>query len=145
MGHRLWYEKTAMMFACHMLCTVPDITRSAERYPASTVLGIDLSPIQPATFPANCSFELCDCEDPWTWDSTFDYIHGRYITPYISDMSTLLRNIYDNLTPGGIVEFQEAAMLIQAVDDSLNKTRLREWNDRVLEGTCKQNGLEFNC
>jgi hypothetical protein len=45
-----------------------------------------------------------------------------------------MRNIYDNLNPGGYVEFMESPILFQSVDSSLEGTALKKWNDLLLEG-----------
>jgi len=45
-----------------------------------------------------------------------------------------MRNIYDNLNPGGYVEFTDSPILFQSVDNSLDGTALRRWNDLLLEG-----------
>jgi predicted RNA methylase len=65
----------------------------AQMYPASRVIGVDISLIQPENVPANCTFfrevgcgqiehskqdtdpAVQDSEDePWVWDHPFDYI-----------------------------------------------------------------------
>lgn len=106
----------------------------ALQNPASTVLGTDLSPIQSEYTPANCQFEIDDIEDEWLWSFKFDFIYGRYITPFLSDLSKLAKNCYDHLAPGGYVEFLEATMLFQAIDDSYEGTAMQKWNMLMLEG-----------
>ncbi|KAK1978795.1 methyltransferase domain-containing protein [Colletotrichum cereale] len=106
----------------------------ADRYPESEVLGTDLSPIQPEYVPANCRFEIDDAEDEWAFGQKFDYIHGRYMCTSIFDLPKLFGQAYDNLSPGGWVEFQETVIDFKAVDGSLEGTALRRWNDHLLEG-----------
>ncbi|TDZ65285.1 putative methyltransferase tdiE [Colletotrichum trifolii] len=106
----------------------------ADRNPASEVLGSDLSPIQPAYVPANCRFEIDDAEDEWMYGHRFDYIHGRYLCTSIFDFPRLFGQIFDNLSPGGWVEFQETVIDFRSVDGSLQGTALRRWNDHLLEG-----------
>ncbi|TEA19264.1 putative methyltransferase tdiE [Colletotrichum sidae] len=106
----------------------------ADRNPASEVLGSDLSPIQPAYVPANCRFEIDDAEDEWMYGHRFDYIHGRYLCTSIFDFPRLFGQIFDNLNPGGWVEFQETVIDFRSVDGSLQGTALRRWNDHLLEG-----------
>jgi SAM-dependent methyltransferase len=51
----------------------------ADEYPSSTVIGNDLSPIQPTWVPTNCKFIVDDIESEWLYrpHEAFDYIHGR--------------------------------------------------------------------
>jgi hypothetical protein len=55
------------------------LTASADEHPDSTVIGNDLSPIQPLWVPANCKFIVDDLESEWLYQPSeaFDYIHGR--------------------------------------------------------------------
>ncbi|KAH8902050.1 S-adenosyl-L-methionine-dependent methyltransferase [Coniochaeta sp. PMI_546] len=109
----------------------------AEKHPESEVLGTDLSPIQPAYVPPNCHFEVDDAEDDWVYSYKFDYIHGRYICPFLADIPKVLSMIYDNLNPGGYVEIMETLMLMKAIDDSLKDHPLRTWNTMMVEGIRK--------
>jgi SAM-dependent methyltransferase len=109
----------------------------AEAHPESDVLGTDLSPIQPAYVPANCRFEIDDCEDEWVYTYKFDYIHGRYICPFLGNIPKLLASIYGNLNPGGHVEIMETLMLMKAIDDTLDGNVLRTWNQYMIEGVRK--------
>ncbi|KAJ9157233.1 Methyltransferase domain-containing protein [Pleurostoma richardsiae] len=106
----------------------------AEENPGASVLGIDLSPIQPDHLPPNCQFEIDDAEDAWVWSQKFDYVHAKNFIPFIGDIPKLMRNIHDNLNPGGYVEMLEAPMLFRAVDNTLEGTPLLKWNNWMLEG-----------
>lgn len=64
----------------------------------------------------------------------FDYIHGRCILPSLRDLPTLMRRIYENLQPGGYVEFMEMLMVIEAIDDTLANTVLPRWHWLITEG-----------
>ena len=51
----------------------------ADKYPSASVIGIDLSPIQPAWIPPNLKFIVDDLEDEWTYPPNhFDYVHIRH-------------------------------------------------------------------
>lgn len=106
----------------------------ADQNPESDVLGTDLSPIQPEYVPANCRFEIDDAEDEWLYSQKFDYIHGRYMCAFLSDFPKLFRNIYDNLIPGGWVEFMETLIYFQSHDGTLEGTALQRWNRLIIEG-----------
>lgn len=45
--------------------------------------------------PANVHFEVDDCEAEWTYHSTFDYIHCRYMATAIKDWLRLLRQCFE--------------------------------------------------
>ncbi|CZR54890.1 related to methyltransferase [Phialocephala subalpina] len=49
----------------------------AQENPGTSVVGTDLSPIQPSFVPPNCQFFIEDCEDDWIFSQKFDLIHGR--------------------------------------------------------------------
>ncbi|KAI5457649.1 S-adenosyl-L-methionine-dependent methyltransferase [Mariannaea sp. PMI_226] len=80
---------------------------AADKYPAATVLGVDLSPIQPLWVPPNLRFLVDDIEDGWTNGDDWDFVHMRCITPWLKDTVKVLRQAYENLKPGGWIEIQE--------------------------------------
>lgn len=50
----------------------------AEQLPAADIIGVDLSPIQPAWVPPNVKFEVDDIEDDWTFpENHFDFIFSK--------------------------------------------------------------------
>lgn len=106
----------------------------ANEHPEADVLGTDLSPIQPEYVPPNCRFEVDDAEDEWVFHAPFDYIHSRYMSGSFGDFPALFRACYQNLRPGGWVEFQDYVVKLRAVDDSLRGTALERWSDLVIEG-----------
>ncbi|KAK4118906.1 S-adenosyl-L-methionine-dependent methyltransferase [Parathielavia appendiculata] len=106
----------------------------AEENPESEVLGTDLSPIQPAYLPPNCRFEIDDVDDDWAYSHRFDYIHGRYLLPFIKkDWNHYFKTIYDNLNPGGWAECQETIIYFQSIDGSHEGTALQRWNTLLLQ------------
>ncbi|KAJ4287071.1 hypothetical protein N0V88_007765 [Collariella sp. IMI 366227] len=110
----------------------------AEQNPLSSVLGTDLSPIQPSYLPANCRFEIDDVEDEWVYPQKFDYIHGRYMMPFIKkDWASFFASIYEHTAPGGWAEFQETVLYFQGVDDTIEGTALQKWNGLLLGGIKK--------
>jgi Methyltransferase domain len=57
-----------------------------ERYPDASVIGVDLSPVQPKTVPPNVLFVTDDFEDDWLYPKdNFDYIHSRHIAMAVRD------------------------------------------------------------
>jgi len=87
--------------------------------------------------PANCRFEVDDAEDVWVFNDKFDYIHSRFMIAAFSDWPKVFRSCYDNLNPGGWVEFQEYYVEFQCIDDTLSGTALERWNNLILEATGK--------
>ena len=66
-----------------------------ELYDSASVLGNDLSPIQPILVPPNVSFEVDDMEKEWCYSTSFDYIHCRYLAGAIRDWPRLMRQAYE--------------------------------------------------
>lgn len=106
----------------------------ATAHPEADVLGTDLSPIQPEYVPPNCRFEVDDAEDEWVFHHPFDFVHARYMSGSFSDFPAIFATCYENLRPGGWVEFQDYFVKLRAVDESLRGTALEHWNDLVIEG-----------
>lgn len=106
----------------------------ADELPETVVQGVDLSPIQPVFVPPNCQFYVDDLEAPWTYEEKFDYIHGRAMAAVIADWPALFRQIFDNLNPGGYVEFQEYHCEVYSDDDTLQRaTNLTDWVETMSE------------
>lgn len=110
----------------------------ADQHPEATVIGVDLSPIQPswcalphhpwprALIPhpritPNCIFEVDDIEQPWLWEEKFDFIHSANLAQGIRDWPLYVRRIFENLTPGGVVQFHEAQVQFLSDDDTIPK------------------------
>ncbi|KAI0888266.1 S-adenosyl-L-methionine-dependent methyltransferase [Annulohypoxylon maeteangense] len=104
----------------------------ARRNPDSEVLGIDLNPVPPPIVP-NCHFGVADVYDEWKYGGPFDFIHVRSLGEP-TDKRKLFRLIYENLAPGGWVEFQEWILHAQSSDRSLDGTAFQKWNKLMSEG-----------
>ncbi|KAI9757428.1 MAG: hypothetical protein M1815_001249, partial [Lichina confinis] len=78
-----------------------------DAYPSAEVIGTDLSPVQPSLVPPNVKFVVDDCEETWAFPNPFDYIHLRFLGGGIKDWARLTGRVFDNLVPGGWVEFQD--------------------------------------
>ncbi|KAI5455716.1 S-adenosyl-L-methionine-dependent methyltransferase [Mariannaea sp. PMI_226] len=91
----------------------------ADEHPEADIIGVDLSPIQPAFVPPNIRFQVDDVEQDWTFDHHFDYIHSRLMTSSIAKWRDYLEQIYKNLTPGGYVELQEVDLFAKSDDKTL--------------------------
>ncbi|KAF6810339.1 methyltransferase domain-containing protein [Colletotrichum sojae] len=67
----------------------------------------------------NLRFEVDDIEEEWTYSQPFDYIHSRHMTSSLADWKEYITNCFNNLTPGGYLELQEAEMAFLSDDASL--------------------------
>jgi trans-aconitate methyltransferase len=104
----------------------------ADQHPDSQVIGIDLSPIQPSSYPPNCRFFVDDVESAWTYNEKFDFVHGRAMGGSIKDWQSLLEQIYDNLTEDGWVELQEYEAVYRSDDDTRTRTpHLNLWQEKL--------------
>ncbi|KIW58038.1 hypothetical protein, variant [Exophiala xenobiotica] len=106
-----------------------------DMFPAAQVIGNDLSPIQSQWVPPNVSFEVDDVESEWQYSQPFDFIHSRYMAGSIADWPRLMRQCYNNLRPGGWVEFQDFDLHNYSQDNSIPPdNKVKEWYDTLLEG-----------
>ncbi|KAF1811384.1 S-adenosyl-L-methionine-dependent methyltransferase [Eremomyces bilateralis CBS 781.70] len=80
----------------------------ADAYPSASVIGTDLSPIQPEFIPPNCTFEIDDATVEWTYpEDHFDFIHIREMFGSIPDWDFFLAQAHKATRPGGWVEVLE--------------------------------------
>jgi len=93
----------------------------ADEFPSATVIGTDLSPIQPTWVSPNCKFYVDDVESEWLYrpEEAFDFIHARGMGGSIANWDALYRQAYTHLKPGGWIEMQEYEAWIWSDDDPL--------------------------
>ncbi|KAH8889718.1 S-adenosyl-L-methionine-dependent methyltransferase [Thozetella sp. PMI_491] len=93
----------------------------AEHYPSAQVIGVDLSPIQPAWVPPNLRFVVDDIEDEASWihGDDVDFMHLRFILNFLTDVPKLVDNIYRHLRPGGFIELQDLCYKICSDDNTI--------------------------
>ncbi|KAK8237765.1 methyltransferase domain-containing protein [Phyllosticta capitalensis] len=109
-----------------------------DEFPEAEIFGNDLSPEQPSWVPTNVRFHVDDVEDTWYYEKKFDFIFSRYMVSSIGDWPKLVKNIYDNLEPGGWAEFQDFDLLYYSDDDSMNpNTEIYKWIMLWLEASRK--------
>ncbi|KAH7357687.1 S-adenosyl-L-methionine-dependent methyltransferase, partial [Plectosphaerella cucumerina] len=96
-----------------------------DEYPVAELsIGNDLSPIQPTWTPPNVKFVVDDVEQDWVEPQPYDFIHIRYMAGCIQDWPRLMKQIFDNLKPGGWVEFQDSINKIYSEDGTLKPDNL---------------------
>ena len=93
----------------------------ADEFPMASVIGIDLSPIQPEWVPPNVKFYVDDVEGDWVEADSigdkYDFIHGRSMSGSIHDWPRLHRQALQSLKPGGWLELEGYETTIQSDDD----------------------------
>ncbi|KXX76222.1 Demethylmenaquinone methyltransferase [Madurella mycetomatis] len=78
-----------------------------DEFPHSTIIGTDLSPVQPGLVPPNVRFYVDDAwQDGPDWHNV-DYIHFRTTVGCWDDMAGLIKKGFERLRPGGWMESQE--------------------------------------
>jgi SAM-dependent methyltransferase len=105
-----------------------------DRYPSASVIGNDLSPIQPSFVPPNVQFEVDDFCDTWTYTaSTFDMIHARQMFGCVADYPKLYAEVLKALKPGGWFEQVEIDVVVQSEDGSIAGTGFEQWGPLSVE------------
>jgi trans-aconitate methyltransferase len=96
---------------------------AADRFPDATVIGTDLSPIQPRWIPPNLQFYVEDCEAEWSFSASdkFDVIHGRALSGGIADWPKFYAQAFANLQPGGLMEMQDHACDLESDDGGMER------------------------
>lgn len=106
----------------------------ADDHPEANVLGIDLSPIQPAFLPPNVTFQIDDAEEPWTYSHQFDFIYSRMMTASFSDWPKFFSQTFASLTPGGYLELCDLILPVTSDDNTLAPTSaIFKWSELFLE------------
>ncbi|ETS75511.1 hypothetical protein PFICI_12455 [Pestalotiopsis fici W106-1] len=121
----------------------------AEQNPSSYVIGSDLSAIQPETALPNLAFIKDDAEDTWLFPLpasphgagaaadpfsaapmiSFDYVHLRLVFSCFNDPRIVIQRAFDNLAPGGWLEFQELMPTFHQANPAFKGDALKRWAD----------------
>lgn len=88
----------------------------ADKYPLADIVGVDLSPIQPAWAPENIKFEIDDIEDEWTWpENHFDLIYSKtMLVGGIKNAQRYFEQAYKHCAPNGYFECLEMTTRISS-------------------------------
>ncbi|KAI4148838.1 MAG: hypothetical protein L6R39_002668, partial [Caloplaca ligustica] len=117
----------------------------AEQLPTTQIIGTDLSPIQPNWVPPNCSFEVDDAGQEWTYPPNhFDLVHTRIMNAFLTDWPAFFTSAFYHLKPGGWIECQELSVGVRSDDDTLPQdSHVRQWCDNE-EAAWNAIGLSVN-
>jgi len=92
----------------------------ADDNPGATVIGIDLSPIQPSAVPPNLEFQIMDADEPWDFVNRFDYVHTRLMNGFsIKSWPFFYEQAFAALQPGGWAENQEFEVRFGCDDETI--------------------------
>ena len=109
-----------------------------DRYPSASIIGNDLSPIQPSFVPANVAFEVDDFCDSWTYTaSSFDMVHARQIFGCVDNYPKLYAEVMKALKPGSWYEQVEVDVWPQSEDGSIAGTAFEQWGPLTVEAADK--------
>ncbi|KAK7221290.1 hypothetical protein V2G26_009293 [Clonostachys chloroleuca] len=108
----------------------------ADEHPHATVIGVDLSPIQPEFVPVNCRFEVDDIENDWTWTEPFDFIFSRMMVGSFSNWDNFMNEASFHLKPGGWLEVIDSSVPCKSDDGSLTEEHaLHQWMSLMLKAS----------
>ncbi|KAH2988352.1 hypothetical protein KXW58_006129 [Aspergillus fumigatus] len=110
----------------------------AEAFPGSFVVGVDLSPIQPARHPRNCNFYApFDFEFPWKGldEESWDVVRLQMCGGSVVNFPSLYRRVIAHLRPGGWFEQIEIDLEPRCEDHTLDKSSLYNWYCMLSQAT----------
>ncbi len=107
----------------------------ADAHPEAEIIGIDLSPTQPAWTPPNCRFEIDDIESTWTFPSNhFDFVHIRCLMGSISNWPRLYAQAYEHMAPGGWIQHLDMDIQFTSDDGTVGDGHIMsEWSKTFFE------------
>ncbi|ROW14996.1 hypothetical protein VPNG_03427 [Cytospora leucostoma] len=110
----------------------------ATQHPEANVIGTDLSLIQPADAPANCTFIKENSEyDEWVYEyqDPFDFVYMRLVNSCFDDHRTVFRKAFENLKPGGWIELNDATFELLCTDGSIEGTSIQKWSESMFQAS----------
>ncbi|TQN64780.1 putative methyltransferase tdiE [Colletotrichum shisoi] len=109
------------------------VNTATKKNPNCAVVGIDIEKVRPPYSAPNCQFRIMDATANWALNKQFDYVHVRMLGDIV-DKERFIQSIYDQLNPGGWVEFTEWIPVLQSPDRSLDGTSFQKWNRLLGQG-----------
>ncbi|KAI1429773.1 S-adenosyl-L-methionine-dependent methyltransferase [Xylaria sp. FL1777] len=115
-----------------------------DRFPDASILGLDLSPIQPSSVPPNVTFQVDDVEDTWVHDNDYDFIHMREACGYMRSTPTVIESVIAHLKPGGWLELQEFHWLAEEEDGTINPdVPVNRYMEHMMSAAAKSEGRKI--
>lgn len=65
-----------------------------DEFPNATIMGTDLSPIQPAWVPSNCQFEIDDYNKDYGHENSYDLVHTRELLGSVPNWVEFFKKAY---------------------------------------------------
>ncbi|KAM3472651.1 hypothetical protein MY8738_008765 [Beauveria namnaoensis] len=113
----------------------------ADTFPSAVVVGVDKAPTQPDFVPPNCSFEIDDIEEDWTWkEEIADFIFARDLILSIRDFPRLIEQSYRHLRPGGWLELHCVTGLLHCDDGKVPDDSAFQRFSEMLKDSCIKYG-----
>ncbi|KAJ5414374.1 hypothetical protein N7509_001001 [Penicillium cosmopolitanum] len=106
----------------------------ADMFPNSIVRGVDLYPPPITWMPPNCTIEVDDVLQEWTWREPFDLIRMRNMIGSFdqAEWDRVYQQCYDKLKPGGWIEQYEVGPFVECDDGSLPEDSvLSKWGPNI--------------
>ncbi|KAH7159770.1 S-adenosyl-L-methionine-dependent methyltransferase [Dactylonectria estremocensis] len=106
-----------------------------DMYPSAEVIGLDLSPIQPAWVPPNVKFLVDDVEDQWLNGDDIDFVHLRNMIPILKSPVGLLKQAITHMKPGGWIELQDVDGQCHSDDNTIpDDWPIKRFTEHIVEG-----------
>lgn len=119
----------------------------ADMFPSAEVIGIDISPTQPAWVPPNLSFQIDDAQLDWTFQpQSFDFIHVRHMHGSIDDWPKLYSQMHKFLKPGGWFQHIEPGLELRCGNPNIQVDEnhiFKQWA-KLFHDTGDKTGRTFN-
>ncbi|KAJ9131227.1 Methyltransferase domain-containing protein [Pleurostoma richardsiae] len=117
----------------------------ADAFPGTTVIGTDISPIQPTWIPPNLKFEIDDMNLTWTWpENYFDFVHLRALYGSVCDWEKLYKEAFRCLRPGGWIQDFEMDPKLEFTSFTPEEKHIADaWGELFIEAG-KKTGCSFD-
>ncbi|KAK7959933.1 S-adenosyl-L-methionine-dependent methyltransferase [Apiospora aurea] len=102
-----------------------------------------LEQIQPEHPPANLQFIRDDAEEPWEFGpEKLNFIHARYACTCFDNPKAVMQQAFENLKPGGWIEYCDSTVDVLSMDGSSRGTTLEHWGELMMTGA-QTTGRDF--
>ncbi|QGA13781.1 hypothetical protein EYB26_001432 [Talaromyces marneffei] len=92
----------------------------ASHFPEASIIGTDLSPVQPTEVPPNVHFLVEDATEEWLWEPNhFDYIRIGNMTGCLPSTKDVLKKAMRVLKPGGWFEWHDIDPIPRCDDNTI--------------------------